>query len=587
MLQVVNLSKTYGDQILFEDVSFSMVRGERLGLVGRNGSGKSTLFKIILGEEQPDQGSVVFPRGYVCGHLAQHLDFKQPTVLTEACLGLPEAERDQEYRAEIILGGLGFSEDDMHLPPANFSGGFQIRINLAKVLLSEPNLLLLDEPTNYLDIVSARWLSRFLRSWQNEIVIITHDKDFMDSVCTHTMLIHRQKVKKISGGTKKLYDQVMQDEEIYEKTRVNEDKKRREMELFINRFRAQAAKATLVQSKVKALERMGKKEELQDEKTLDFDFRAAPFQGKIMLEAKELSFAYDSNSSELPLINNFSISIKPNDRIGVIGKNGKGKSTLLKLLARELKAQRGEITISPNAKIGYFGQTNISRLNPKLTVEEEVYQSNPTLSRTGVRNICGTMMFEGDKALKKVSVLSGGEKSRVLLGKLIAEPSNLLLLDEPTNHLDLDSIEALAESVKEYPGALVLVTHSELLLRELVTKLIVIQDDGPEIFDGDYDYFLSKVGWNDEADLKPTKREKSPKNDEAKKSNQPSNKDIEAIEKKLKTLEKEIDQLNKELIDASDKANTSRITILGQSIAEKQESINEQYEKLENLLNKN
>lgn len=185
MIQVVNLSKSYGDQTLFSQISFSMVAGERLGLVGRNGSGKSTLFKIILGEEQGDQGQVVFPRGYRIGHLEQHLNFKEGSVLKEACLGLPEDERDQEYRAEIILGGLGFSEDDMHKSPDRFSGGFQIRINLAKVLLSEPNLLLLDEPTNYLDIVSARWLTRFLRRWKNEIVIISHDRDFMDSVTTH------------------------------------------------------------------------------------------------------------------------------------------------------------------------------------------------------------------------------------------------------------------------------------------------------------------------------------------------------------------------------------------------------------------
>lgn len=264
MLTAANLTKSYGDRTLFEDVSFSLVAQERLGLVGRNGSGKSTLFRIILGEESPDQGSIVTPRGYRIGHLSQHLQFTQPTILREACLGLPADERDQEYRGEIILSGLGFTQDDLQRAPAEFSGGFQIRLNLAKLFLSEPNLLLLDEPTNYLDIVSMRWLTSFLRAWKGELMLISHDRLFMDSVTTHTMFIHRARIRKVQGDTAKLYAQVAQEEEIYEKTRVNEDKKRRDLEVFISRFRAQASKAALVQSKMKALERMGEKDELSD-----------------------------------------------------------------------------------------------------------------------------------------------------------------------------------------------------------------------------------------------------------------------------------------------------------------------------------
>jgi ATP-binding cassette subfamily F protein 3 len=501
MLQAANLSKAYGDQIIFEDVSFSMVRGERLGLVGRNGSGKSTLFRIILGEETADSGTITFPRGYVCGHLAQHLKFTENTVLGEACLGLPPYERDQEYKAEIILGGLGFTQSDMYEAPETFSGGFQIRINLAKVLLSEPNLLLLDEPTNYLDIVSVRWLIGFLRDWKDEVIIISHDRDFMDSVTTHTMIIRRNKIRKIPGNTEKLYTQIELDEEIYEKTRVNEGKKRKEIEVFINRFRAQAAKATLVQSKVKALERMGVKEELRDEKDLDFEFRYAPFQGKSLLEAKGISFKYPDvpgKPKNPVLIENFSTLIRPGERIGIIGKNGKGKSTLLKLLSGEMPPDSGEIVKTGYLRQGYFGQTNISRLDPKLTVEDEVYASNNTLSRTAVRNICGTMMFSGDDAEKKISVLSGGEKSRVMLGKILAQPSNLLLLDEPSNHLDMESIQAIIESMKIYQGAVLIVTHSELILRELVSRLIVFQDGKVTLFNSDYDDFLKEVGWDDE-----------------------------------------------------------------------------------------
>lgn len=579
MLQVSNLSKAYGDQIILDGVSFSMVRGERLGLVGRNGCGKSTLFRMILGEETPDEGQIIFPRGYTCGHLAQHLNFTEKTVLAEACLGLPPAERDQEYRAEIILSGLGFSQEDMQKSPALFSGGYQIRINLAKVLLSEPNLLLLDEPTNYLDIVSARWLSRFLTDWKDELIIISHDRDFMDSVTTHSMLIRRQQIRKIQGGTEKLYAQVLQDEEIYEKTRVNEDKKRKEIEAFITRFRAQAAKATLVQSKVKALERMGQKEQLRDEKALDFYFNYLPFQGKILLDVKNISFDYQNKKvqGKPSMIQDLSVLIRPGERIGVIGKNGKGKSTLLKLLAQEIPPDEGSLSPSSYLKIGYFGQTNVNRLTGNLTVEDEVGSVNQKLSRTAIRNICGTMMFDGDKAEKKISVLSGGEKSRVLLGKIIAEPTNMLLLDEPTNHLDMESIGALIEALKNYEGAVIIVTHSELILRSLAQKLIVFEDKGPEVFDGDYDYFLEKHGWADEAGMTQSSDKKKDRSEDK------TDREIAALEKKIKSLEAEIEKANREMVIASEKADTKKIAELAKLISEKQKAIEQQFIKLEEM----
>ncbi|MCB0360249.1 MAG: ABC-F family ATP-binding cassette domain-containing protein, partial [Bdellovibrionales bacterium] len=487
MINVVNCRKWYGARVLFEDLNFSMQRGERLGLAGPNGSGKSTLFRMLLGEETPDDGAIHVPRNYKIGHLAQHLDYSEPSILKEACLGLPVRERDQEYRGEIILSGLGFSEDDMHKPASVFSGGFQIRVSLARLLLSEPHLLLLDEPTNYLDILSVRWLSGFLRAWKNELILISHDRLFMDGVTTHTMVIHRGRSRKLSGGTEKLYQQIKVDEEVYEKTRVNEDKKRKELEAFISRFRAQASKASLVQSKVKALERMGTKDELQDAAALDFKFYAAPFTAKVLGEAQNLSFGYQP---EQPLIKNLSFQIRKGDRIGVIGKNGKGKSTLLRLLAGELTPTGGELHFHPAVRIGYFGQTNISRLSPEMTVEQEVGSVNFELGRAAVRSICGTMMFSGDDALKKIKLLSGGERSRVLLGKLLAQPSNLLILDEPTNHLDMQSIEALVESLREYEGTLIIVTHSELILKKLAARLILFQGDFPEVFNHDYQYFL-------------------------------------------------------------------------------------------------
>lgn len=583
MLQVNSLTKAYGPRTLFENVSFSMIQGERLGLVGRNGCGKSTLFRLILGDESPDSGTITMPKGYRIGHLAQHLSFSKGTIVEEACLGLRPDERDETYRAEIILSGLGFTEDDYHKPPSAFSGGFQIRLNLAKLLLSEPDLLLLDEPTNYLDILSMRWLSGFLTCWQGEMIIISHDRLFMDDVTTHTMYIHRGDIRKIKGDTTKLYNQVAQDEEIYEKTRVNEDKKRKELEIFINRFRAQASKATLVQSKIKALERMGQKEELQDEATLDFRFCSAPNPGKVLMEVRDLSFHYDQGAD---LISKLSMTIGKQDRIGIIGKNGKGKSTLLRLLAGELAPTNGSVSMSPNAKIGYFGQTNISRLKQTLTIEEEIASVNQNMHRTIIRAICGTMMFSGDDALKKIGVLSGGEKSRVLLGKLLAQPSNLLLLDEPTNHLDMESIEALVESLKTYEGSVIIVTHSELILRALATRLIIFQGDAPRLFDHEYDYFLEKVGWEEEGGAPTTHQKSEERAKEESAEDKEVAKKMRATEERISALEKDLHKAEGAIAKAYEQQNAGEAQTLSKKIADIKSKIEAEFAQLEEIVSK-
>lgn len=498
MLQVSDLSKAYGQQVIFDKVGFTVNPSERIGLVGRNGHGKTTLFRLILGEETPDEGVISLPAGYTVGHLSQHIRFNRPTVLDEGCLGLPVPEdgRDESFRVKTILSGLGFSAEDFGRSPHTLSGGYQIRLNLAKVLAEAPNLLLLDEPTNYLDIVSIRWLTQFLRSWKNELILITHDRDFMDAVSTHIMAIHRCKIRKIEGRTGKIYDQLAQEEEVYEQTRVNEDKKRREAEQFINRFRAQATRARAVQSRIKAL---GKKDVLQkiaEEKNLDFRFRAAPFTGKLLLDAAEISFSF---APEEPLITGFSLAVTKGDRIAVIGKNGKGKSTLLNLLAGELHPSGGAVTRHPKLKLAHFGQTNINRLNLRQTVEEAILDALPEHDRKAARTICGTMMFEKDSALKRIEVLSGGEKSRVLLGRLLAGPANLLLLDEPTNHLDMESIDSLMEALAAFDGAVIIVTHSEMILHALASRLIVFDAGRVSVFEGTYQDFLGRVGWSNEA----------------------------------------------------------------------------------------
>jgi ATP-binding cassette subfamily F protein 3 len=599
MLQVTNIEKSYGKQVLFDGVSFTVNPRERVGLVGRNGHGKSTLFRMILGEDHQDSGTITVPSGYTIGHLSQHIHFTEDTVIREACLALPANEDhiDETYKAEAILHGLGFTNADFDRHPSSLSGGYQVRLNLAKVLVSEPNLLLLDEPTNYLDIVSVRWLTQFLRAWRNEMIIITHDRDFMDSVTTHTMIIHRCKMRKVSGGTQKLYGQILMEEEIYEKTRQNDEKKRREVEQFINRFRAQATKASAVQSRVKALARHEKLDKLEEIKSLDFTFRSAPFEAKWLMTVEDLSFGFSPDGPKL--IEGLSFAVGKKDRIAVIGKNGKGKTTLLNLLAKELSPTSGEVKTHPNTKIAYFGQTNISRLNPAKTALQEVMESHPDCGQGEARAICGLMMFEGDNALKKVSVLSGGEKSRVLLGKLLVSPANLLMLDEPTNHLDMESIDSLIEAIEAYDGAVIIVTHSELILEAVATKLIIYDSDSVSVFEGTYLDFLERIGWSDEGGVRVKKgkkleAQKSINRKDSKKQRAAIVTDkskilsslktrITTIEEEITKLEQDVEQNTQELLEASVKGRALEIKKLSQSVNEAKTRIEKLFVELENV----
>jgi ATP-binding cassette subfamily F protein 3 len=605
MIQINNVSKSFGKQVIFDGVTATINAGEKVGLVGRNGSGKSTLFRMILGAEHPDDGTITVPQGYRIGHLSQHIRFREETILKEACLSLARQDDgiDETYKVKKILSGLGFAEREFGESPLSLSGGYQIRLNLAKVLAAEPDLLLLDEPTNYLDIVSIRWLGQVLRTWNGELILITHDRNFMDSVTTHTMCIHRCKIRKITGGTQKLYDQILLEEEVYEKTRINDEKKRKEIEQFINRFRAQANKAKAVQSRIKALGRKDRRERLTDAKDLDFSFRAAPFTGKQLLAAENVSFGFQTDSL---LIRDLSLAISKKDRIGIIGRNGRGKTTLLNLLAGELRPLRGSVSLHPAAKIAYFGQTNISRLQPGKTVEQEIMDVHPEQSRGSARKICGLMMFEGDMALKKISVLSGGEKSRVLLGKILVSPSNLLLLDEPTNHLDMESVDSLIEAIEAFDGAVVIVTHSEMILQAVAERLVVFDDDTVSVFEGTYQDFLDRVGWKEEVsgEKEPGRSPKTGKGIRKKdlrkmraeiienrsKVLNPLQKRIEEIEKTIVQLEKKADDGNQALIDASKRGEGDAIGRLSRELADLHQRIEELFEELamlsENFENK-
>lgn len=586
MIQVDALTMAFGGQTLFKNASFTIQPGERCGLVGRNGTGKTTLFRILQGTEMPEAGTISIKRDYRIGTLTQHIKFTKDSILEEACLALAPHEQDSIYKAEKILFGLGFQDSDMDRPPSDFSGGFQLRLHLAKLLIAEPDCLLLDEPTNYLDIVSLRWFKRFLRTWKGELILITHDREFMDSVITHTMCIHRQAIKKLQGGTRELFDRIVAEEEIHERTRQNLEKKKAHLQQFVDRFGAKASKATQAQSKKKLIESIPSLDKLKEIHQLDFSFRESPFPGKQMIQVDSLHFAYDE-----PLIENVQLSIEKGERIAFIGKNGRGKSTLLKLLAGELNPNRGNIKRSENLRIGYFGQTNIDRLHPEHTIDEEISCANYALNLTEIRSICGLMMFSGDDAKKKCSFLSGGERSRVLLGKIIAAPCNILLLDEPTHHLDMESIEALVDAIETFPGAVVIVTHSELILDRLtLDKIIVCRAGKQELHLGDYASFLEKDGWSED-ESGSSKKTTQPRDEKRIRAEliQERSRQLKPIEQKMAKIERELESLEQEqsvahakLIDLSESGESAKS--LAWDIGKRQKRIDELYASLESLI---
>lgn len=593
MLRVEGLAKSYGEQSLFEGLSFQLTKGERCSLVGRNGSGKSTLLRILMGDETPDAGVIEIPKSYHIGYLEQNISFTEKTLRQEAALALPKEERTTPYRVEAILSGLGFKVEDLDCNPKSFSGGYQLRIQLAKTLAGEPDCLLLDEPTNYLDIVSIRWLEKFLSSWNGEMIVISHDRSFLDAVSTHTIGLHRKKLIRVEGKTHSYYDHIIQMEESHEKTRIKIEKKKEHAEDFIRRFGAKATKAKQAQSRRKAIDRLPSLEKLAEIDGLNFQFNNAPFSGRRMLQVENLEFKFP-NMKE-PLISNVSFEIEPGDRIAIIGKNGRGKSTILRLLTGELKPDSGTVTYSENLSIGFFGQTNIQKLNLSLSVEEEIQQADPNLPYSEVRKICGMMMFSGKQAEKKIRVLSGGEKSRVLLGRILASSCNLLLLDEPTNHLDLESIEALTEALEVFPGSVVIVSHGEELLKRIPDKLIICHQGEQQFFPSDYQYFLEKIGWEEsiekkKKEKKDTKKEIKKKRAEVVKERSrvlaPIKKEIERLEKEITESEKKISTLQSELEAAIEKQDNASVSKFSKEIGETQKVCDALYHQLDALYEK-
>ncbi|PID69940.1 ABC transporter ATP-binding protein [bacterium DOLZORAL124_38_8] len=550
MIQFIEVTKRFGSQLLLEDVNFAIHAKEKVGIIGRNGYGKSTIVKMILGQEEPNTGEIKIPNHYTIGTLEQHLNFTKDTLRDEAILGLKDEEKSDIWKAEKMLFGLGFEKKDLMKNPHEFSGGYQIRINLAKVLLSDPDLLILDEPTNYLDITSIRWLENFLKNWKRELMVVSHDKTFLDRVCSHTMMIHRKSIKKMRGGVDKIRNQIKEEEIIHEQTRKNFEKKRAKTEKFIREFRAGARSAGLVQSRIKMLDKQKVPPKLSRIEDIQFKFTPLNFNGDAFAKIHNLTFGFNL---EHILLKDLCFEIQPGDKIAIIGANGKGKSTLLNLLLEKLSPLSGSIKKHPTLQINYFSQLHKDSLELTKNIFETLAESNTKVSEQDTRKICSNLLFKRGDVYKKIEVLSGGEKSRVNLGKILLTPAHLLLLDEPTNHLDLESVEALSPAIQNFEGAAIFITHDENLLKTAANKLIVFDNDNAFFFNGNYEQFLQEKGWSEEEPVKEIASE-APKDESP--TAQLTFAQQKELKKLLRPLEKSIVQLEKQMTNQEDDLHT-------------------------------
>lgn len=584
MIQISKLNKSYAHQEILSDISFTIHKGEKIGLIGRNGHGKTTLIRLLTGIESPDSGDIVFPKDYKISYLKQELNFTEDTILNEVLSAMPDSESEEIWKAEKLLFGLDFSEDLLFQSPQVLSGGWMNRLNLAKVLSSDADMLLLDEPTNHLDIVTLHWLIDFLKSWRKELIIISHDKSFINAVTTHTLAIHRKKIKKMKGNVEKMYEQIALEEEVYEKTRLNNEKERQRMETFINRFRANSNMSSRVQSRVKTLEKQENLKQLEKINNLEFEFNFQPFESKNIGKITDLTFGY----SDTILIKDLSFEIEKGDKIAIIGKNGKGKSTLLKLLAGHLQPLSGTIKFHPQLLSGYYGQLGEQELHPDNTIEEEILLSMKSGNKKTARTLAGIMQFEGPLALKKIHVLSGGEKARVLLAKLIATPIQCLFLDEPSNHLDMQSIDSLIEALDVFPGTSIFVSHNESIL-DIANKLIIFDNKMPYIYRGTYRDFLTNNGFESE---KPNDKIQNKKKRKVSQHSQDSKKiltqEIQALETDIHQQETEIGSLQTQLVEASIanksemiKTITTKMNIINSELEKKYILLSQKYDTLE------
>jgi ATP-binding cassette subfamily F protein 3 len=505
MLTISGLCKHYGSRTLFEDASLQITRGERIGLVGPNGAGKSTLFQLVLGFEGPDDGQIVFERGTRVGHLPQEsLPVEHETVLELATTQRlhfhsdspqthDEFEHPEDYqsvvKAKRILRGLSFREKDFDRPARELSGGWIMRAHLARLLVQEPDLLMLDEPTNHLDLESLIWLQDYLVNYPGALLTISHDREFLNRLVGGIAEIRNSQLLRYRGN----YDEYLVQREAFEEQQLAAYKsQQREIErlmLFVNRFRAKNTKAAQAQSKLKQVERMEKIAAPEDEsKGIKFRFPQPERSGQKVITLANIHHSYGPN----PVYQGMEFQAERGQRIVLVGPNGAGKSTLLKILAGVVTPQSGTRELGYKVKFGYFAQHRVEMLQADRSVMEEALDTPQRVTEEFIRTVLGCFLFRGDDVFKPVKVLSGGEKSRLALVKLLLDPPNLLLMDEPTTHLDMASIEALIYALDQFEGTLIFISHDVFFIRALANHTIHVQDGVLTPYSGDYDYYLEK-----------------------------------------------------------------------------------------------
>jgi ATP-binding cassette subfamily F protein 3 len=533
MLQATNLSIIFGSRILFDNVTFTIQQKDRIGLVGRNGVGKSTLLKTLNGEMSPQEGSIAKPGGYSIGFLKQEIRAQnEPTVWLEAQTAFKEINAlqvqlddiqhqletrtdyetddymnlsqlfcdindrlvhldidDKDKKTELVLLGLGYKREDFEKAPATFSGGWAMRLELAKLLLQNPDLLMLDEPTNHLDIESIIWLEDFFQRYEGAIILVSHDKTFLDNVCNKTIELELGKMYEYKANYSKYLILKEERREKQLQTFKNQQDQIKQIERNIERFKAKASKATMAQSLVKKLDRMDVVEvEQEDARSMRFQFPMGQQSGKVVVHSKNLAKAYGEKS----VFHDVHIEIERGDKVAFIGKNGMGKTTMAKIIAKEIEYNSGELTIGHNVNIAFFAQHHAEQLPKELTILQYMEDTAPNEIRAQVRNILGAFMFTGDDVTKKISVLSGGERARVCLANLLLNPSNVLILDEPTNHLDLKAKDVLKEAIAKYPGTVIVVSHDRDFLIGMTNKVFEFNEGIVKEFVGDVNDFFEE-----------------------------------------------------------------------------------------------
>jgi ATP-binding cassette subfamily F protein 3 len=541
VIHFTNVSKNYGNKVLYQNASFMIRPNDKIGLVGPNGAGKTTVFRLIMGEENPESGEISRPDRLVIGYFSQDVgEMKGRSALEEVLAGAgriselaaqiktyekqleasgitplsddemtsllekygevqTEFEQrggyDLEARAKEILTGLGISPEDHQKPVEQFSGGWKMRIALAKILALNPDVLLADEPTNHLDVESIIWLEEWLKNFKGAIVMTSHDRDFMNRIVTRIVEVANKTLTVYSGN----YDFYLREREIRREQLEASFRKQQDMlakeEEFIARFAARASHAAQVQSRVKKLEKIDRIEIPAEEKSMAFSWPACPRSGNDVVKIDGLGKTFElPDGRKKTVFQKASGVVRRLDRVAVVGINGAGKSTLLKIMAGELAGSEGKCELGASINLGYFSQHALEVLNPSKSIYDEVHDRIPHATLGYVRNLLGAFLFSGDDIYKKIGILSGGEKSRVVLATILASPVNVLILDEPTNHLDIRAREVLMEALKQFDGTVIMVSHDRYFLRELVTRVFELDHGEMRIYEGDFEYYRQTTG---------------------------------------------------------------------------------------------